>query len=167
MGPEIGSRLDDVRRLFRVSAHEDRPIAPTSSPVSSTELAARDSNRAPKLAVALLEAGDDVTVLLGGEAGTPEAGALEASLLSLSALHPRSVTFDLRELCFISSLAIGVLVRFRRAAVRRGVRVRLALDMPSEVRETMQTAGVFELFEVAGEPNHAPISGILIGGAGI
>src|SRR5262249_53683594 len=109
-----------------------------------------------RLAVALLEAADEVIVLLGGEAGVMEVGALEDSLLPLAARCPKSVTFDLIELRFISSMAIDVLVHFRLAAIRRGVLVHLAPDMRPEVRDVLQVTGVLDLFEDADDPRHTP-----------
>ena len=85
-----------------------------------------------------------------------EVGALEDSLLPLAGRCPKSVTFDLIELRFISSMAIDVLVHFRRAAVRRGVLVYLAPDMRPEVRDVLQVTGVLDLFEDADDPYHAP-----------
>jgi anti-anti-sigma factor len=103
-----------------------------------------------RLAVALLEAADEVTVLLGGEAGVMEADVLEDSLLPLTRWCPNSVTFDLSELRFISGLAIGVLVSFYRAAVRRDIQVRIAPEMHPAVRDILLTTGVLKLFEIAG-----------------
>jgi anti-anti-sigma factor len=128
-----------------------------SLPETSTESAAPRPKPTSRLAVALLEAADEVIVLLGGEAGVMEVGALEDSLLPLAARCPKSVTFDLIELRFISSMAIDVLVHFRRAAVRRGVLVYLAPDMRPEVRDVLQVTGVLGLFEDADDPHHAPL----------
>jgi hypothetical protein len=89
-------------------------------------------------------------VRLRGEAGVVEAGALEAALASLAARRPVSVTFDLSELHLLSSLAIGVLVAFRRAAVRAGARVGLAPDLHAAARAALTRAEVLGLFEVPG-----------------
>jgi anti-anti-sigma factor len=164
---EIGSRLGTPRRLFRLPAPGGQPKAQTNSPVSSTVLAGPQTKPVSRLAVAVLEAADEVIVLLGGEAAAADARTLETSLRPLSACCPSSVTFDLSELRFISSLAMGVLVSYRRAALHHGVRVCLSSDMQPQVRDSLETAGMMELFEVVGEPNSAPSSRVLIGGAGI
>jgi anti-anti-sigma factor len=88
-------------------------------------------------------------VRLRGEAGFSEAGALEASLLGLAARRPASVTFDLTGLVFISSLAMGVLLAYRRAALRCGTRVGLVPDLHPAVREALDRAGLMDLFEAA------------------
>jgi anti-anti-sigma factor len=84
-----------------------------------------------------------------GEAGVAEAGALEAALLPLAARRPASVTFDLGGLTFLSSLAMGVLVSYRRAAARAGTRVFLAPDLHPAVREALDRAELSGLFEAA------------------
>jgi hypothetical protein len=60
------------------------------------------------------------------------------------------VTFDLSELLSISSLAMGVLVAFRRAAVRTGARVCLASALQPLVREALHRAELLSLFEAVG-----------------
>jgi anti-anti-sigma factor len=56
------------------------------------------------------------------------------------------VTLDLSELRFISSLAMGVLVTFRRSVVRTGGRVRLAEGFQPAVKEALTRAGLLDLF---------------------
>jgi anti-anti-sigma factor len=104
----------------------------------------------------VLDTRDGVVVKLRGEAGVPEAAALEASLLGLVARRPPRVTFDLGELRFISSLAMGVLVAFRRGAVRTGARVCLAASLHPAVREALTRADLLPLFEAAGESEPCP-----------
>jgi anti-anti-sigma factor len=99
--------------------------------------------------VEVLETGEGVVVRLRGVAGVLEAGALEASLLRLAARRPARVTFDLSRLEFISSLAMGSLVTFRRAAARAGGRVCLAPDLRPMVREAFTRADLLGLFEAA------------------
>jgi anti-anti-sigma regulatory factor len=101
----------------------------------------------------------DIIVRVRGDGGVPESAALGKSILHLSARRPASVTFDLKELRLISSLFIGVLVSYRRGAVRAGTRVCLAPDLQPLVREALQRTGVLGLFEtqVSGErPTPAP-----------
>jgi anti-anti-sigma factor len=88
-----------------------------------------------------------VVVWLRGEAGVAEARVLEASLSRLVARRPARVIFDLSELRFLSSLAVVVLVGYRRAAVRAGVRVYRAHALHPAVRETLEQTGLMGLFE--------------------
>ena len=91
---------------------------------------------------------EGMVVRLRGEAGVVEAGALEAALLRLAARRPEKVTFDLSELEFISSLAMGVLSAYRRGVVRTGGRVCLAPELRPMVREALNRAELLSLFEV-------------------
>jgi anti-anti-sigma factor len=99
-----------------------------------------------------------VEVRLRGNAGVQEADALEAVLLRLAGRRPACVIFDLRDLRFISSLAMGMLVAYRRAAVRAGGRVCLAADLQPAVRDALTRAQLISLFEAVGgrEPGDAP-----------
>jgi anti-anti-sigma regulatory factor len=92
-------------------------------------------------------------------AGVLEAGVLDTSLSRLAARRPARVTFDLSGLQFISSLAMGALVDFRRAAARAGGRVCLAPDLQSLVREALTRAELLGLFEVADSAKPAPPAG--------
>jgi anti-anti-sigma factor len=100
-----------------------------------------------------------MVVRLRGEAGVVEAGALEAALLRLAARRPAKVAFDLSELEFISSLAMGVLVAYRRGVVPTGGRVWLAPELRPMVREALSRAELLSLFEVGrgAEPDAAPV----------
>jgi anti-anti-sigma factor len=97
--------------------------------------------------VEALDTAGGVVVRIRGEAGVAEAGALTVALLPLAARRPPCMTFDLGELQFISSLAMGVLVTYRRAAVRAGTRVCLAPDVRPAVREALDRAELTGLFE--------------------
>jgi anti-anti-sigma factor len=81
-----------------------------------------------------------------------EAGELEAALLPLAARRPGRVTFDLGGLEFISSLAMGVLVSYRRAAARAGTEVCLAPDLHPAVREALDRAELLSLFDAGRLP---------------
>jgi hypothetical protein len=76
----------------------------------------------------------------------------------LAALRPACVIFDLSELRFLSSLAMGVLATYRRGAVRAGIRVCRATALHPAVREALDRAELMDLFEVAGsaEPPSGP-----------
>jgi anti-anti-sigma factor len=105
-----------------------------------------------------------VVVRIRGEAGVAAASALEASLLRLVARRPPCVTFDLSELVFISSLAMGVLATYRRAAVRAGARVCLVPELRLAVREALDRAELMGLFEIAGPATPHVDPGPSVGG---
>ena len=67
-----------------------------------------------------------VIVQLAGHADIAGAGVLERNLTFLSAKHPKHVIFDLSAVEFISSLAMGVIMQFRRGCTTWGGRVTLA-----------------------------------------
>jgi anti-anti-sigma factor len=142
-------------RLRRV-AHRPEPQlssrghARTLCPVSPPAPAPTTPEPAPRLDVEIHDTAQGFIVRLRGEAGVAQAGALEASLLPLVVKRQACVTFDLSQLLFISSLAMGVLVSYRRAAVRAGTRVYLAPDLCPAVREALERAELLSLFEIAG-----------------
>jgi anti-anti-sigma factor len=106
----------------------------------------------------VLDTAAGVEVRLRGQAGVLEADALDAVLRPLAARRPAWVVFELSKLESLSSLAMGVLVAYRRAAVRAGARVGLAADLQPGVREALDRAGVRSLFEDVGpaKPGVAP-----------
>jgi anti-anti-sigma factor len=104
------------------------------------------------LEIEVFETRQEVRVWLRGEAGVAEAAVLENSLLGVVARRPACVIFDLSELRFLSSLAMGVLATFCRAAVRAGVRVCWASALHPAVREALDRAGLMYLFEAVGGP---------------
>jgi hypothetical protein len=75
------------------------------------------------------------------------------------------VTFDLSELRFISTLAMGVLASYRRAAVRIGARVGLAPDLHPVVREALTRAESIGLFETVGRGSPGAGPGLFAEGA--
>jgi anti-anti-sigma regulatory factor len=84
-----------------------------------------------------------------------EAGVLESALSRLVARRPARVIFDLSGLRLLSSLALGVLADYRRAAVRAGVRVGRASNLHPAVREALDHAELMDLFEVVGDAEHS------------
>jgi anti-anti-sigma factor len=94
--------------------------------------------------------GNVVIVRLRGEAGVPEAEWLESALRAPAASRPAGVLLDLSELRSISSLAVGVLIAFRRGVVRGGGRVVLVDDFQPAVAAAVAMAGLTDLFEVVG-----------------
>jgi anti-anti-sigma factor len=111
-----------------------------------------------RLDIEISESGQAVVVRLRGEAGVAEAGVLETSLLRLVARRPPCAIFDLSELHFLSSLAVGVLATYRRTALRVGVRVCRAPALHPAVREVLDRAELTDLFEpvTVAEPAAAP-----------
>jgi anti-anti-sigma factor len=102
------------------------------------------------LEVEVLDTAAGVEVRLRGQAGVLEADALEAVLLRLAARRPACVILELSKLDSISSLAMGLLVAYRRGAVRAGGRVCLAADLQPGVRDALDRAGLMSLFEDVG-----------------
>jgi anti-anti-sigma factor len=135
------------RALSSTPALPPQEQAGTPDMVSPPTLTDTWCRRASPLEIEVVETAEGVVVRLRGEAGVTEASVLDASLLRLVARRPVCVTFDLRELWFISSLAIGVLTAYRSTAVRTGTRVCLAPDVHPGVREALDIAEVMNLFE--------------------
>jgi anti-anti-sigma factor len=100
---------------------------------------------------------EGLVIRVTGVAGVKQSGALLSGLLEASARRPAVATLDLSELRCISSLAMGVLVAYRRGVARAGGRVRLAAGLQPAVQEALARAELFDLFETivaAGpEPN--------------
>jgi hypothetical protein len=103
----------------------------------------------------VVETAVGVEVRLRGQAGVLELDGLDAVLLRLAARRPACVIFELSKLESISSMAMGLLVTYRRAAVRAGGRVCLAADLQPGVREALDRARLMSLFEDVGtaKPN--------------
>jgi anti-anti-sigma factor len=102
------------------------------------------------LEIEVLDTAAGVEVRLRGQAGVLEADALETVLLRLAARRPACVIFELSKLESISSLAMGLLVAYRRGAVRVGGRVCLAGDLQPGVREALDRAQLLSLFDEVG-----------------
>ena len=87
-----------------------------------------------------------LTVTIGGEASFDQAEIVSAQLLRIALDGHSLVVLDLGELTFISSLAMGALVEYRRGLLRRGVEVRLA-NVQARVWLALESAGLWQLFE--------------------
>jgi anti-anti-sigma factor len=90
---------------------------------------------------------DDLVIHVMGDARIDCADTLLAGLLAPAARRCEVVTLDLTELRSISSLAMGVLVTYRRGVVRNGGRVRLAPRLQPAVRDALRRADLLGLFE--------------------
>ena len=87
-----------------------------------------------------------LTVAIRGEASFDQAEFISAQLLCVPLDAYSLVVFDLGELTFLSSLAMGALVAYRRGLCRRGVEVRLA-NVQALVWLALESAGLWTLFQ--------------------
>ena len=85
-------------------------------------------------------------VAIRGEASFDQAEVLSAQLLRVPLDGVGLVVLDLAGLTFLSSLAMGALVSYRRGVGRRGVEVRLA-NVQAQVWLALEWAGLWQLFE--------------------
>jgi anti-anti-sigma factor len=151
-------------RFFRPSksnTHDASSLAVVKHvgpPVPVAQVAPPWRGRAPSPGVEVItgQAGDDLVIRVKGNAGVGSAGALLDGLLAPAARRPAVVTLDLSELRCISSLAMGVLVAYRRGVVRAGGRVRLAESLQPPVKEALARAEVLDLFEPTAGAGEAP-----------
>jgi anti-anti-sigma factor len=102
-----------------------------------------------------------LTVAIRGEASFDQAEVISAQLLRVPLDAYSLVVFDLAELTFLSSLAMGALVAYRRDLCRRGVEVRLA-NVQARVWLALESAGLGSLFqcmELEQQPRPPAIAG--------
>ena len=85
-------------------------------------------------------------VAIRGEASFDQAEVISAQLLRVPLDGAWLVVLDLAELTFLSSLAMGALVSYRRGVGLRGVEVRLA-NLQAQVWLALESAGLWPLFE--------------------
>jgi anti-anti-sigma factor len=85
-------------------------------------------------------------VAICGEASFDQAEVISAQLLRTPLEAYSLVVLDLAALTFLSSLAMGALVEYRRGLGRRGVEVRLA-NVQAKVWLALEAAGLWKLFE--------------------
>jgi anti-anti-sigma factor len=76
------------------------------------------------------EQAEAIVVRIAGDAGLQSIDTLQSHLNRLIAKRAPLVVFDLSELRFVSSLAMGAFVEFNRGMVRNGCAVRLAALQP-------------------------------------
>ena len=86
-------------------------------------------------------------VAIGGEASFDQAEVISAQLLHIPLGAYSLVVLDLAGLTFLSSLAMGALVAYRRGLLRRGVELRLA-NVQAQVWLALESAGLGKLFEL-------------------
>ena len=85
-------------------------------------------------------------VAIKGEASFDQAEFISAQLLRIPLEAYSLVVLDLAGLTFLSSLAMGALVEYRRGLGRRGVELRLA-NVSAQVWSALERAGLWKLFE--------------------
>jgi anti-anti-sigma factor len=85
-------------------------------------------------------------VAIKGEASFDQAEVISAQLLRIALDTYSLVVLDLAQLTFLSSLAMGALVEYRRGLGRRGVELRLA-NVQAQVWLALESAGLGKLFE--------------------
>jgi anti-anti-sigma factor len=87
-----------------------------------------------------------VLVRIEGEAGTVGLEKLQFAFARLIARRTRLAILDLAQLTFLSSLAMGQLVRLHRDLNRWNGRVKIA-SCPTAIREALDVAGLLGFFE--------------------
>ena len=90
-------------------------------------------------------------VAIRGEASFDQAEIISAQLLRIPLGAYSLVILDLAGLTFLSSLAMGALVAYRKDLSRRGVEVRLA-NVQAQVWMALELAGLGKLFETIDLP---------------
>lgn len=97
-------------------------------------------------------------VALQGSADIAGTSDLDRALTVLSAQHPTQLVFDLSELKFISSLGMGLLIRFAHGMQSRGCSMRLAAAQPmvSEALRRMRMEAILPMFAGVEEAMPAP-----------
>ena len=99
-----------------------------------------------------------LTVALRGEASLDQAEVIAALLLRIPPDGYSLVVLDLAGLTFLSCLAMGALVEYRRGLGRRGVEVRLA-NVQAPVWLALESAGLGQWFEPMDlEPQTRPLA---------
>jgi anti-anti-sigma factor len=93
-------------------------------------------------------------VAIKGEAWFEQAEFISAQLLRIPLDAYALVVLDLAGLTFVSSLAMGALVEYRRGLGRRGVEVRLA-NVQAHVWLALEAAGLGKLFGLMDLEPHA------------
>lgn len=104
-------------------------------------------NHRASLAVEVVHVEDSALAALKGEVGFQQVDILQLHLNRLLAMRLSVVVLDLAELRYIGSLALGVLVEFRRALLRSGGRLRLR-GLRSLVAHIFRRARLDDLFGI-------------------
>ena len=95
-----------------------------------------------------------VKIALRGELDLEHAYSFDEELRRVEALEPDCICLDLRELTFLDSTGLGVLVAARRRAMKAGRRLVLVRG-PAAVHRVFQLTAVDEAFEIVAAPEAA------------
>src|SRR5438552_3515124 len=90
--------------------------------------------------------GGTIVVAIGGEA-VVDLEPLVATLQTVSARRPNSVVLDLKDLSFISSLAMGVMLAFRRGVLANNGKLKVA-GMQKLVLDAFKRARLDRVFDI-------------------
>jgi anti-anti-sigma factor len=118
----------------------------TANPGSVAPGFQRQGEAAAPFAVSIIDGPQGALVRLEGEANLTAVDQMQFALMRLIARRLSLAVLDLSGLTFLSSLGMGVLVRFRRDLARWGGRVLIAGVRPN-VYESLQLTGLVPLFE--------------------
>jgi anti-anti-sigma factor len=152
-----------TRWFFRTAAD---PVPCEQPRIVEPPRRCRPVSAAPAFELTVSHCEGEMVIRLKGEARFDCAGALLDGLLAPAARRQAVVTLDLSDLRSISSLAMGVLVSYRRGVVRAGGRVRLAKELQPAVREALLRAELLDLFEAASDSGRAPARPPCLTGSG-
>ena len=86
---------------------------------------------------------------IAGQMGVDEVDELDRQLHLLAVLKPKLAVLDVSRVGFISSMAIGALVRFRNQIAESGGRVALA-GMQKDVHDSFRHTGLDRVFALHG-----------------
>jgi anti-anti-sigma factor len=120
-------------------------ILEANPPVAVDARAAHPPQERTTLAVTLIDFDGGVLVRLEGEAGIVGLEKLAFAFTRVLARRAPVAVLDLTHLTFVSSLAMGQLVRLRRDLNRWNGRVTIA-SCPPAIREALHTAGLVDFF---------------------
>ena len=119
---------------------------PEASPLAAVDArAARPRQESTTLAVTISDFDGGVLVRLEGEAGIIGLDKLAFAFTRVLARRVRLAVLDFSHLTFLSSLAMGQLVRLSRDLGRWNGRVQIASCRP-EIREALELARLTEFF---------------------
>ena len=141
------ARVDELGQRFCPSPPlgDARAICVSAPAISMKPMTDMTENASPLLTIVESLEPDRVVVKLIGLADSTSSVVLEREFLRLNALRAALVVFDLSQLTFISSLAIGLLVSFRKGQSRHGGKALLE-GVTGSVAEALQRTRVTELF---------------------
>ena len=112
----------------------------------TTQTMARRPKRECKMKFHVERRSHFLVVAIKGDASFDQAELVSIQLLQIPLEAYSLVVLDLAELTFLSSLAMGALVEYRRGLCRRGVELRLA-NVQAQVWLALESTGLGKVFE--------------------